>query len=279
MPHEIGFVQNVGVLAHYMMLDKIKTFAEANGYTILRYDTAIANRELIMSAPGFSGSENIYMGFRCYQSAPSDYYNMTVAGFTGYVPGNSFDTQPGAKLCGVPAHNNRIDYWLSLNAQRIMLAMKVGTPVYETAYTGKFNKYAFNSQYPYPYAVSGMLNGEAATRFSDTAHSFGFKGNRANFSMRFNDGTWKQVLTFPWDNAEVAGTTNSTRDTNNTYNLEPIVLKDAQGIYGELDGVFQISGFNNTVENTCVIGGVNYVVIQDVSRTAFNDYIAMRLDP
>ena len=45
-----------------MMLDKIKTFAEANGYTILRYDTAIANRELIMSAPGYSGSEQIFIG-------------------------------------------------------------------------------------------------------------------------------------------------------------------------------------------------------------------------
>lgn len=279
MPHEISFVQNVGVLAHYMMLDKIKTFAEANGYTILRYDTAIANRELIMRAPGYSGSEQIFIGFRCYQDAGADYYNMTVAGFTGYVPGNSFATQPGAFLSGIPAHNNRIDYWLTLTPQRIALAMKVGTPVYQVAYTGKFNKYAFNSQYPYPVAVGGMLVGEPATRFSDTNHSMPYKGNRANFGMRFNDGTWRNVQTHPWNNSNIAGTTYSTRDTKNEYPLESIILMDTQGEYGELEGVYQISGFNNVVENTTTIAGITYLVVQDVSRNGFIDYIAMRLDP
>ncbi|HTF96734.1 MAG TPA: hypothetical protein VL995_11425 [Cellvibrio sp.] len=278
MPHEIGFLQNTGTLAHYMMLDKIKTFAEANGYTILRYDVVSANRELIMKAPGYSGTEEIFIGFRTYHNVSSDYYNLTVAVFTGYVPGNTFATQPGALLSGVPAHNNRIDYWLTLNPQRIALVMKVGTPVYEAAYAGKFNKYAFNSQFPYPVAVGGMLNGEATTRFSDTTHGIPYKGNRANMRMRFNDGVWKQVLCHPWDNADIAGSTYSTRDTNNSYPLEPVILKDAQGLYGELDGIFQISGFNNATENTLVDAGITYVVFQDVSRNGFNDYFAMRLD-
>ena len=39
--------------------------------------------------------------------------------FTGYVPGNSFDTQPGAKLSGVPCHNNAVTYYLTANPQRI----------------------------------------------------------------------------------------------------------------------------------------------------------------
>jgi hypothetical protein len=277
MPHEIGFVQNAGTLAHYMMLDKIKTFAEANSYTVLRYDTAIENRELILKAPGYSGTEEIFMGFRCYHNVGGDYYNMTVAGFTGYVPGNSFATQPGALLSGIPAHNNRIDYWLTLNPQRIALVMKVGTPVYEPGYAGKFHKYAFNSQYPYPIAVGGTLNGESATRFSDTTHGMPYKGNRANMRMRFNDGVWKQVLTHPWDNTDFAGNY-SPRDVNNSYALEPVILKDAQGLYGELDGIFHITGFNNATENTLVIEGITYVVFQDVGRNGFNDYFAMRLD-
>lgn len=276
MPHEIGFVQNVGVLAHYMMLDKIKTFAEANGYTILRYDTAIANRELIMMAPGFSGTEEIFMGFRCYQNSSADYYNMTVAAFTGYVPGNSFSTQPGAILSGIPAHNNRIDYWLTLNGQRIALAMKVGTPVYQSCYVGKFLKYAFNGQYPYPVVCGGMLNGEAATRFSDGTHSIPYKGARANMRMWFNDGTWKQPECWPWNNLYLAGAAYNLRDANANYALIPVILNDANGIYGEIDGIFYISGFNNNVGNTLLSEG--YIVFQDVSRNGFTDYYAMRMD-
>lgn len=276
MPHEIGFVQNVGVLAHYMMLDKIKTFAEANGYTILRYNTAIFNRELIMKAPGLSGTEEIFMGFRTYHDVGADYYNMTVAGFTGYVSGNTFATQPGAMLSGIPAHNNRIDYWLTLNAQRIALAMKVGTPVYESCYVGKFLKYAFNGQYPYPVVCAGMLNGEATTRFSDTAHSMPYKGARLNMRMLFNSGVWLQPQCYPWNNTFIAGTTNNLRDTEGNYALLPVVLMDAQGAYGELDGIFYITGFNNAVENTLIAAG--YIVIQDVGRTGFTDYYAIRMD-
>ena len=123
-----------------------------------------------------------------------------------------------------------------------------------------------------------MLSGVPATRFSDTSHSMPYKGARTNFRMRFVDGAWKQVDTWPWNNGYLAGST-QLRDTNGTYPLLPVLLNDsAPNCYGELDGVHYISGFNNAVENTLLIGGVNYVVLQDVARTGFTDYIALRLD-
>lgn len=284
MPNEVGFVDNSGgTLAHYKMLQRIRDFASANGYQVLRYDTAPANRELIMKAPGLSGTEEIYVGFRTYQDSSADYYNLLAATFTGYVAGNTFDTQPGARLSGVPAHNNRIDYWLTLNGQRIALAMKVGTPVYESAYVGKMLPYARPSQYPYPVICAGMLSGAAATRFSDTTHSMPYKGNRVNMALRTNDG-WVQPFCYPWTNGEIANTNLSSigqmRDTGGVYHLLPIELTDfSANIWGRLDGIFYISGFNNAVENTLVIDGVTYVVIQDVSRTSHIDYYAMRMDP
>jgi hypothetical protein len=42
--------------------------------------------------------------------------------------------------------------------------------------------------------------------------------------------------------------------------------------------VYYVSGFNNAVENTLTISGTPYVVIQDVYRTGFNAYYALRLD-
>lgn len=277
MANAVGYVDNTGgTLAHYKMLLTIKTLAEANGWTVLRYDDVSTNRELILKGVGLSGTEEIFVGFRTYHDVSADYYNLLAATFTGYVSANSFDTQPGAKLSGVPAHNNRIDYWLTLNAQRIVLAMKVGTPVYESCYVGKMLPYSLPSQFPYPIVCGGMLNGAAATRFSDASHSIPYKGNRANFTLRTNAGSYDQVYAHPWQNAYLS----ATRDTNNSYPLMPVVLNDNSGnIYGELDGIFFVSGFNNAVENTLSISGVTYVVIQDVSRTGFSDYYAMRLDP
>lgn len=280
MPHEIDFVDNTSVLAHYAMLQAIHDFCDANGWTILRYDTVPANRELIMMAPGLSGTEEIYVGIRTYQDVANDYYNLCVAGFTGYVSGNTFDSQPGARLSGVPAHNQRIDYWMTINGQRLAVAMKVGTPVYESFYIGKFLPYATPSQYPYPVVAAGMLNGAAATRFSNAVHSMPYKGNTAALGMRFVDGIWKQPFTWPWTNAlPVFGVTFEVRPTGSNYKLLPVVLNDnALNVFGELDGIFHITGFDNVVENTLTIGGTDYIVIQDVGRTSFNDYYAMRLD-
>lgn len=278
MPHAIGFVDNSGgTLAHYKMLDKIREVAVASTFwTVMRYDTSIANRELILKGQGYSGTEEIYVGVYAYQNAGADYYNLCVATFTGYVPNNTFLTQPGFFQSGVPAHNQRIDYWLTVNPQRIACCMKVGTPVYEHFYIGKFFPYARPSQYPYPIVCAGMLSGAPATRYSDISHSMPYKGSRVNLGMRFNTGIYLQPASAPWTNTYISGGTTQLRDANNFYPLLPIILWDAtNGFYGELDGVCYISGFNNVVENTC---GNEWVVFQDVSRTGFSDYIALKLD-
>lgn len=246
-------------------------------WEVLRYDTAPANRELILKGAGLSRTEEIFVGFRTYQDANADYYNLLAGVFTGYVAGNSFDTQPGARLSGVPAHNQRIDYWLTLNGQRIALAMKVGTPVYESCYVGKFLPYGRPSQYPYPVVCAGMLTGAAATRFSETTHSIPYKGNNARMALRSNDA-WLQPYAYPWQNTVLASTT-QLRDTGSVYLLLPVELNDnTANLWGALDGIFYISGFDNVVENTLTIGAVDYVVIQDVARNGFTDYYAMRLD-
>ena len=284
MPHQIGFVEaGGGKLAHQKMLEVVATFAAANGWTVLRYDASQAEHELILKAPGLSGTEEIFVGLRTYDNANVDIYNLTAAGFVGYLPGNAFAAQPQALLRGVPAHNQRIDYWLTLNGQRLILAMKVGTPVYESMYLGKMLPYARPSQFPYPVVVGGMLTTEALTRFSDTAHSAWVKGSiertvapAANDTIRLrsNDGTWRTVAAFPWCNSGMS----AARETVDNYPLTPVILNDGSGIYGELDGVFHISGFNNVVENVVQFGGHQYVVIQDVWRTGHFDYYAIRMD-
>lgn len=255
-------------------------------YELLRYTTVDAEasgHELIMKAPGLTGLEEIYWGIRTYHSVAGDYYNLLAGVFTGYVPGNSFDTQPGAALVGCPAHNNRIDYWLTLNGQRMALAMKVGTPVYEHLYLGKMLPYARPSQFPYPVVAGGMLAGAEATRFSETTHDFYLRGNSARGQLRTPAG-WINMHCYPWGNAFLTGTSASStqlqaRDTESEYPLLPVEIHDnSANLYGQFDGIYHVSGFNNAVENTLTIGGDDYVVMQSVARTGHTDYYAMRLD-
>lgn len=290
MPSESGFVDNTGTegLAHWQMLLAIKTFAEANGWTTLRYlnPTDGSNRELILQGVGLSGDQQIFIGFRSYHSVSADYYNLSVAGFTGYVPANAFTAQPGYRESGLCAHNLRIDYWLNVNAQRIAFALKVGTPVYEVGYAGKYFPYATPDQYPYPLAVIGTLNGVPATRYSDTSagHSCGVKGNLPQGAIRDVGGNWQQFSCMPYT-ADLNNGAAIRRDTGGYYNAQKCVLFGGTAanpggtgnVWGELDGVRYIPGFNNVVENTAVIGGNSNVVIQDVFRTGIGDYFLLEM--
>lgn len=278
MAFEIGTVTNGGGrFANQNLLLKIQELAEASGWVTLRYNAAIEPRELILKGEGLSGDEEIFIGFRSYQSEPADYYNITVAGFVGYVAANAFTAQPGYRESGIPTHNLNIGYWIAVNAQRIALALKVGTPVYECAYVGKMLPYQRPGQYNYPLVVAGMLSGAPATRYSDTSQSMPWKGNRVNLGLRRMDGSWIQPYCWPWSASALTSST-QLRDTGGAYTLQPVVLhNNSNENWGELDGVFHIAGFNNAVENTLVIDDVTYVVMQDVYRVGFPDYFALRM--
>lgn len=303
----VGSVYDNGKV-RFLISDGTTDFALNDTFTytpqtwkIMRYDKSSASRELVLRGGGLSGADQIFVGFRTYEDTFADYYNLAVAGFTGYVPGNTWSSQPGFVESGVPAHNQSISYWIVLNGQRIAFALKVGTPVYESGYVGKMLPYAMPSQYPYPIVVGGMLTGASATRYSDTTHTMAFKGNRANLKSYWVDGTYKQPSTWPWGNNWLGGSTMQLRDTNNNYPVLPVVLYESAGnVFGELDGVGYVSNFNNTVESVVQVGGspvtddpgwtvqqrvdaivaaggVAHICLQDVARTSFNDYFTLRL--
>lgn len=293
MAFEADFTDQTGTtgFAHKELLLRIKALAELNGWVTLRYATGVAptvgtglQDELILQGEGLAGTDQIFIGFRTYDNASADYYNIAVAGFTGYVAANAWAAQPGFYESGIPAHNQRVDYWLQVNPRRINVGLKVGTPVYESGGAGFFLPYAKPSQYPYPLYVAGMLTGAATTRYSDTAHSMPWKGNRPNFVIRWLDGSFKQVQAYPWDNQFIGGL-NAVgndyvlRDTNNQYPVMPVVLCESApaNVFGKLDGVGFVSNFNNTVESTVSDGADDWVCLQDVARTGFNDYFALEM--
>lgn len=299
----------LGDEAHYKVLAAIKTLAEANGWTTLRYVDTGADRELILNSAGLSGTEDIFIGFKTYQSVGADYYNMAVSCFTGYISDNTFETQPGARLSGTPCHNNAVTYYLTCNAQRIAGCFKVGTPVYTHFYVGKMLPYARPGEFPSPLCTGGSFDGKEARRFSDTTYTFPYYGyygfsssspqNYGRMYLRRADGVWAQQFHHPF----TYGYT-QLRPAGTNYQMQAIILYNYDdaikgNVWGELDGVSQITGFNNGPENVLqqggtlvdqtgmtplqavqavlAAGGRAHVVLQDVGRTGFNNFIALEM--
>jgi len=319
MGYAIGTVtKGGGDDCHYQLLAAIKTLAEANGWTTLRYDAVSANREWIGKSLGLSGNEEIYIGIRTYQSVAGDYYNLLLGAFTGYVAGNTFDTQPGAQLSGVPAHNNAITYYMTMNAQRIAFMLKVGTPVYTHGYLGKFFPYARPAEFPNPLVCAGSFNGAEVKRFSDTGQVFPYHSDSistlTNFYMRRPDGTWYEPAMWPFAHGGstattycLAGPSTCQVPAGGIYQVEPIIIHDritasslSNNVWGELDGVSFVSGFNNAVENVVQSGGSSvvdqtgmtvlqavqaihlaggraFVMGQNINRTAWRDFVALEM--
>jgi hypothetical protein len=266
------------VVGHYELINAVRSFVATQGWQELEVDVTSANRLLWWKAPGLSGLEEIYVGIRSYQNVALDYYNLSVFAATGFVPGNGYAAQPGfSGAKGVPLWNQPIKYWMTCNGQRLVMACKIQN-VYESFYLGKFSPYAPPSQFPYPVLVGGMLDTESATRYSETVHSSWFKGNSSHFQFRFVDGAWKTSKIWPtYLNMGIRNTNDDPDQADGFYGVYPLVLTDTANVYGELDGVFLVSGFNNATENVMAISGVQYLVVRDVYRTGLLDYMAMRL--
>lgn len=300
----------LGDEAHYKVLAAIKALLESVGWVTLRYDTSGADKELIMNSDGLSGTEDIFIGFKTYQSVSGDYYNIAVSAFTGYIVGNSFETQPGARICGVPCHNNAVTYFLTANKQRVAGCFKVGTPVYTHFYVGKMFPYARPGEFPSPLMSCGMFNGKEARRFSDLSQQFPYYGYGPNYTGSGSEGGWSQAyLRKPdgawqqqYHNPYRASLSYPERPAGVNYVMNPIILYtlSPRNVWGELDGILHITGFNNGVENVVqqggtpvdqsgmtplqavdairAAGGRAHVVLQDLNRTGFNSFIAMEMN-
>ncbi len=237
--------------------------------------------EVIWKAPGLSASEELYMGVKTYQLVSADFYNWAVSGFTGYVSSNNFETQPGTSgMVGTPLWNQAIPYWFVGNGQGVVVIAKIQN-VYNSVVMGKMLPYATPAQWPYPMIIGGALTvAQKDFRYDNTAYVNWFKGNRENFKMRHVDGTWHtpQVLVQE-ETISIRNTITSSATADGYYGLHSLVLSELSppNVFGDVDNLYMISGFNNAVENTVVVGGVTYVVFRDATRTGFKDYVALKL--
>jgi hypothetical protein len=182
---------------------------------------------------------------------------------------------------------------------------KIST-VYQMMYMGFMIPTGSPSEYPYPLFVGGCgansgdrwsVVSETHRAFWDPAGSSDTGSTNSSAHLRTPGGAWRQFANrnssggamfsgagsriHPYnfnilDSAHLFGQAYA-----GGYALMPTVLyssADGGNIFGELEGVFHVSGFSNASENLVNVSGVDHLVVQNVYRTGVYNYAAFRLE-
>lgn len=255
-----------------------------------------------LKAPGLAGTDNIYVNLGTWENVGADIYNMTLRGATNYNPAALWANQPGVSPeVYLTLWNNSIPYTLVANGRRFILIAKIST-IFANAYCGFLLPYATSDEYPYPLFIGG--NAPAGYRWSQTGYFVGSPWDPTGTSsgygvscsmLRHYDGQWVYFQNY----YDASGNRSNNSDTD--YNIWPWQYFDFQhgnnfdggytlyqaivnarqlggNVYGDLQGVYFVSGFGNASENVITVDGKNYLVTQNTWRTGRSDYAAILLE-
>lgn len=272
------------------LLALLVTFASANGWTVLEQTTNM----VYLKGVGTGGTDEIYCGIETYEDTSNGHYNWELFGSINWVSGRSPQSHPlssGNDVVFSYFWNSTIPYWMVATPRRIMMVAKVGT-TYQMMHLGLINPVGTDAQYPYPILVGGMGSAKAQAYSSTNCSGFWSDTTVQNGSgrIRLPDGVWACLNSSSGSSeslprADVMSEMHSLRgsilsSTDGEYVLEPLFVVKTQAAvtYGTIDGLFRISGYNNSSENVVTVSGINYMVFGNAHRSGYGDFCAMRLN-
>lgn len=261
--------------------------------------------ELLLQGPGSGGADEVLVGLHPSVSVGSDYYNLGIAGYSSYNAGIPLADQAN-RLPSRFLHlwDGAMPYWFVANGRRFIVVVRV-TTVYQSAYAGFILPYHLPTTYAYPLFV-GACSRVSTWRYSQVSggHSAFFHPGSTSSSdtlstvgaaIRLPDGQWARLC----NKYDQSGADNF----ENVNNVGPwaaylghSVLRDGlDGLHkllpaeiaitdpypanlGALEGVWYVPGFGTASENLITVDGVDYLVVQNVFRTANNEYAAIALE-
>lgn len=309
-----------GTATDYLdLLDKLNTFLTtglgSRNWTKLKDSVETGcDRNLYYQAPGLAGADTIFVNTHARHDAGADIYNIGMSGATGYNAAMPFSVQPGSSLFTyMLGWNTAIPYWFIGSGRVCKIIAKI-SGVYQSAYMGFLIPHGSPSEWQYPLFV-GAMTSDPTFRWSSVSPQYKAFWNPA-VSQNINpvqgqgSGAYMCAPGRSWiafgnydTGQEASGPTTGSLiwpygtqfeqvgpifGMTDEYTLTPLTLHstDLGGAnWGEFDGVYFISGYNNAVENIVTIGGVDYLVVQNafrssgpvLSTTYSNHYAAFKL--
>lgn len=262
------------------------------------------DKEYVLKGPGLSDSEEIFLHLETVSSVQADSYNVRLHYSVGFDPVARRQNQPG--LSSSPVYllgwNQATPYWFVGSGRRFMVVAKVST-TYANLYGGFYLPYGLPSEIPLPICAGG--NGNANVRWSVQSDVVGSFWNpacsgasSASLVARRTDGnadlygnihdlnvpSTVSGRTYPYSLGTAGANSTSQLEMrtspDGSYALQPVVMHSGasgSNVWGELDGIFHVSGFNNSSESIITVDSINYLVMQASYRTRASDYAALRL--
>lgn len=279
-----------GTAANYKdLLAAMVTFASANGWVVLEQ----SETKVYMKGTGLSGLDEIYVGVETYENPTSGIYNWNLYGSWGYRAGRAFNKMPRSSWESTyyPVGcfwNTSMDYWMTVDARRIILVAKVGA-TYHMVHLGLLTVPATDAQYPYPLLLSGTHYSNTFGYATSTCSSvYGvYNQNYCGARLHFPHGAWGAMQAgnnfeyrplFTWQTPSSAFMPTMLTGLDGTYLLEPIYIVSTHiSVMGHIEGLYKVTGYNNSSENIITVDGVNYICFQDCGRVGFGDFCAMRM--
>lgn len=288
-------------------LTEVRLFLDAAG------SVDVSSRmQFAYTAPGVDGVQEIFYLGQTYADNGLDAYNVGLRGVEFWhdrtkdvvdIPGTS-----GNKwwyLAKVP-----IAYWIVVNGGRLIVVTRISS-VYQFIYNGFGLPYETPDNHQHPLIVGGVGT-TASWRYDATGNNmlrnpcdptnqsgtvctmaailpgglWGEFGNRMPSSSTA-DGYGAGQTTgkvWPWSQNE-AGTTMTEWIRANVDGSAPILpavlqwpVDATRHTWGEFDGVYWTSGFNNSAEALLRDGPIDLLVVPNVYRTGVNHFAAIALD-
>lgn len=265
----------------------------------------IRTPQLILKGVGLAGGDNIFIGWAVATNVTRSYYNLACVGSSSFNPDLAFGAQPSKSptVYWVLSNIASIEHWIVVTARKVIIITKIGT-VYTSCYMGLILPYAVPSEYTYPLFVAAN-DRTFSTQISETDTDFSsfWKASDQAAYLKHPGGDWAKYVTkannvslefdkctWPWSIAGLTGWSdfivNFRDNIDGSYSILPAILHQQYddddnwhpNMFGEIDGVFWVSGINQVSENTFTLDSDDYIVFQNCFRTGRSDFFALRMD-